>query len=526
MTRVAALALLVAGCTPATRADVWFEADADLAARAVSIEIRVEDAAGAAVLEQTTSLADHPLPVAVRLTPRGGGSSGGGFFVVAHLLDGTGARIARVAQRGFYSNGIARELRLRFTAGCDAGLACAGQTSCHEDACRDACDPGIPECGHPGDAGAPDAAFPDFDAGPPHVPAYVERSVASFDATAMGSWRSALGDPVHVDATGAAWVVLATGALRASAPGPQAALARLTVDGAEIAVGSSAADDASGGGPFTAFALLAEGSAHDVDVELQPFATGTTATIEDLSVLAFPLPVGTEVYEDLRVPEQLLLSSTGTATVAEVRFTPGAAGRHLVLGQVSLRNAPSVDAAGARIEDAGGASWPMGASLTSTTNDRQTLFLARAPMLSAGAEARFTLQVVPGAPSSNASHAHVLAIALDGFAMTRHDEQLAAGTTSASSMVLAEVLAPAGPVRDWIVIGAVALASDRTRGAVIRAGDAERRWRHVFTGGARVGYPGFLAVASGASFTASTATVASGGPVDYREAVVHALALP
>lgn len=76
------------------------------------------------------------------------------------------------------------------------------------------------------------------------------------------------------------------------------------------------------------------------------------------------------------------------------------------------------------------------------------------------------------------------------------------------------------------MIGAVALASDRARGAVITAGDAERRWRHAYSGEARVGYPGFLAFATGDPITASTAVFASGSPVQHRDAVVHALALP
>lgn len=544
MSRIPCLALLLAmGCASATRVDVYFEADADLEAAAQGIEITVEDTEGDVVLSTVESLgAQRSLPVAVRLEPEGGDASRS-FFVVGRLLDG-GTRIARVAAVGRYFEGESRELRLRFTAGCGAGLDCADRTTCRAGRCEDACVAELGACGGldggldagpEGDAGDGDAG-PGDDAARPdageHTPAYLQRVVPRFDTATPSTYVSALSTPLMIDASAGPWLVLASGGLTSTSSAASAVAARLMVDGTEAVLGSSHVDDDSGAGPWSGFAFLDGGRTHSVDVELNAFVGGgSTASFVDLRVVVFPLPSGAAVYRQQALANVLFLASEGWRDFAELRFTPTSTGRHLVLGQISVTRLPSISGyAGARLQEGGGATWPVASGdpshLSSATGDYQTFFLARAPSLTMGTEAVFRLQAMAASGNSNASHARLLAIDLSAFPATLHDEQLAAGTTtSATPDVLARADAPAGPVRDWIAIGSVTLLTNGGRGAELSAGPISRRYTHPFAGQARIPYPFFGAFFTGEAFAGTSAAFAPGPNVEHREAVVHLLGL-
>lgn len=506
--RRALLGLLLLGCADSTRVDVLFYAEAPLAEAAARIHVRVLDTEGALALE-----VDEPLerfPVGVRLVPRGG-DAGRRYTVIGQLLDAERVPIARVAYRGGYVDGAAEILALTFTEGCDAGLACDGATTCRGGVCRDACD----ECDEP-DGGAPpaDAAVPPDaelpDAGP-HTPAYAQRHVPAFRRGE--GWASALGGSLELDASGGAWLVLASAALDGGE-------ARLTVDGEEQARSASRA-----GGPWSAIALAAAGGRRRVDVELQGSASGE-ATLTDLRLVAFPIPGG--AWTEAALPNRFVTQSEGWVSLAELRFTPSAAGRHLVLASVTATTMPATDAVGVRV-DAGGTLWPMADGdpphLAGATLDRQSFFLARAPTLSAGVEASFALQVRAGAPSSNASHAQLIALDLGAFAATAHDEALASGRTSAATPETIASARTTTGARDWIAIGSVALLARGTRGAALGAGDLERRYTHALDADARLAYPFFAGLDGASPLDASIGVFASGAEVQHREATLHLLGL-
>lgn len=508
-----AFALASAGCGSDTRVDVYFEAEEGVAADAVELEVIVTNTEGRAVLARKEALGGgRALPLGVRLEPAGGDASRS-FFVVGYLLNDAGAPIARVARGGRYVDGEALELRLRFTGDCAAGLECTGTTSCGGGMCVSVCDSGIPACdAAPGDGGVSpeDGGGVDgggTDGGAPHVPAYVERSEA-------GSFE--------VDATERAWLVMASGSIAATGAGT--GTARLFVDGTEMAVGTSA------GAPWSAFTVLAAGATRTVEVSVEPSGTGVTATIEDLHVVAFPLPAETAVHSDVQLGNRLILQSEGWRSVATLPVPEGT-GRHLVLAAVSATPAPAVDTVGVRVVDASGGFWPVAGGtpphLGGAGTDTSTFFLARAPTLAAGSGAQFTLEVRAGSPSSNVSHAQVVAIALDRFDATFHAEELAAGTTSSSTPVplASRDVSAADAPRDYLFIGSVSLLASGTRGAVLRAGDEERRYTHALDASARLSYPYFTALSTDAAFTASVAAFAAGTPVEHREAVVHVLGL-
>ena len=527
--RRALLGLLILGCADPTRVDVLFTADPALEAAAARIEVRVFSTEGDTVLEVDTVLeGDEPLsslPVAVRLRPRAGDAARR-FTVIGRLLDADGAPVARVAVNGGYVAGAAFQIVLRFTEGCDAGLACTGATTCRGGVCADACitstgdrcvdaPDGGADDGGPRDAGPDDADPPDGGAA---SPAFVQRHVPT--ASQGGGFASALGGALSIDARDGAWLVLASGALSADVAGAQRAEARLTVDGAEVTRSGS-----SGGGPWSAIAFLDAGGARQVDVELQGLS-GATASLRDLRLVAFPIPGA--AYRDAALENRFFTQAEGWVGLAELRFTPSSAGRHLVLAHVSATTMPATDAVGVRV-DAGGESWPMASGtpphLAGASLDRQSFFLARAPSLAAGAEARFALEVRAGAPSSNASHAQLIALDLGAFGATVHDDALEVGSTSAATPeTLASVRSPAAP-RDWIAIGSVALLARGTRGAVLRADALERRFTHALDADARLSYPFFAGVSAAAPFDASVAVFASGAAVERRETTLHLLGL-
>jgi len=531
MTRIAACAVwLCLGCSSETRVDVFFEADPALAGAASSIEVRVVDTEGDTVLDTVEPLAERGLPVAIRLEPADGDATRS-FLVVAHLRDAGGDRIARVAAGGGYVAGEARQLRLRFAAGCAAGLDCAGATTCVMDACVDACVAGTSACG-PRDGGAPgeDAGVEPPDGGDAgagtdagaHEPAYLQRTVATVTTDRA---MSALSEPLTVDASGGPWVVLASAQVSSSPSIAGGGRARLLVDGAEVAIGGASSADGSGG-PWGAFALLSSGASHTVDVEVLPSA-GTNATVAELRIVAFPLPAAHDVQLEEALDNRLIAQSAGWVTMAELTFTPARGGRYLVLAGLSATPTPAGPVQ-VRLEDDSGGQWPVAEGtpphLAGVAGDRETFLLMRAPMLGVGAPARFTLQLSAGNPNSMASHARVLAFALDGFADSRHDEVLGADATSSPEPVpVASVTAPAGPVRDWIALSAITLRADGLRGAALRVGGLERRYRHDQPGVGAAAYPFFAAVSSADPVTASAAAF---GDVTHREAVVHLLALP
>ncbi|HBQ19098.1 MAG TPA: hypothetical protein DEF51_50880 [Myxococcales bacterium] len=320
-------------------------------------------------------------------------------------------------------------------------------------------------------------------------------------ASQGGGFASALGGALSIDARDGAWLVLASGALSADVAGAQRAEARLTVDGAEVARSGS-----SGGGPWSAIAFLDAGGTRQVDVELQGLS-GATATLRDLRLVAFPIPGA--AYRDAALENRFFTQAEGWVGLAELRFTPSSAGRHLVLAHVSATTTPATDAVGVRV-DAGGESWPMATGtpphLAGASLDRQSFFLARAP-------------------SSNASHAQLIALDLGAFGATVHDDALEVGSTSAATPeTLASVRSPAAP-RDWIAIGSVALLARGTRGAVLRADALERRFTHALDADARLSYPFFAGVSAAAPFDASVAVFASGAAVERREATLHLLGL-
>lgn len=532
------LIALSLGCSGGTRVDVLFDAEPGLSSSAAALEIAVVDSAGTLVFERVESLEDEPLPRGIRLEPAGG-EDGRSFLVIAHLQDAAGERIARVAYGDRYADGEARQIQLRFELGCGAGLDCGDATTCRSDACTDACTPGTGACGATPDGGAPDGGTsdggPPIDAGPPEdagplpAPRALTRAVERFEVTETGDFSSALGGPVNVDATEGAWVVLATAAVSASGPLAGTAEARLLIDDVEVSRGGSAADSLDGGGPFVGFGLLASGASHTVDVQLMLASAGQTARLQDVRVVAFPLPEGTAVYAEDALAASLVLETEGWRDVAELRFTPSSSARHLVMAQVAATTTPAVDPVGIRLVDGDGGLWPESSGdpphLAQSSADFQTFFVARAPTLTSGSEARFTLQARAGAPSSNIRHARLLALDLSRFALTRHDEAPSSDTTSAVTPVtLASVDVASGPAREWVGIGSVVLAAEGTRGATLRAGAISQRYDHGYGGAARLSYPFVASFVTRDAFSASTSAFGAGAPVAYREAVVHLLA--
>lgn len=149
MRGMALLLWALCACTPSAATQVVVRLDVEegsaVGARAAAVRVRVFDAEGLPVLDETRRVGTEPasvsFPASVSLLPRDPDAARR-FRVEAALLedDGAGGLVDLAVQRaeGAFVPGALREIRLRFTDAC-AGVACSFGRTCVAGACVRAC---------------------------------------------------------------------------------------------------------------------------------------------------------------------------------------------------------------------------------------------------------------------------------------------------------------------------------------------------------------------------------------------------
>ncbi|MEM9189635.1 MAG: hypothetical protein AAGF12_10700 [Myxococcota bacterium] len=528
MRSLAALLLLLGACGGEdTYVDVWFDADEGFD-DADGLRVRVFRAEGALSFDEARRLQDIDLPASIRLEPENDDASR--EFRIEGELQASDRVLSTVRAYGRYVAGEGRILRLRFRANCRDVVCDARETCGSEGACRDACvtfgTTGTTPCEGVADAGmdardaAPEDGGQDDDATLP-APRVQQALVTSFTSD-QSAFVPVPGGSLTVTTGTERWLVLIGASLDSTSATPRATELRYLVDGTVRGNGGTPSASPGGGGPFLHFVTLPPGGSHTIRVEVRAgtMFADAEANVRNLQIVAVPIPTAGELVETetLRTGE-LRLTPSAFEAVESLTVNPSRPGRYLVLAVASASEIPGLTGATLRVSN-GGEVWPAASAgelehLSSTTDDFQTLYLARAPMVTG--PTTFSLELRSAMPSSTLGTTRIVAFRTDAFASYESVEELAIGAPPAALTVTPE--AP----REYVVLQSLTLAASGTRQLTFEAAGQAVSFDHRLTDAtARVSYGAFFAPLRAGAFTVRN-SVASAGEV--KESVIHVLGL-
>lgn len=480
-----ALCALLGACDQEdpTRVDLYFEADAAMRARAHTRRVRVWDAAGELRLdeERTVESGQPAFPFGLRLRPRGS-STPSGFTVEAQLVDDAGTAFAEKRVRGDYVRGESRELRIRFEALCEGVLGC-GELTCVAGECVDACVDDLP-C--------------------PREPRYRALSLQRF-ATPSAQFVEVAGARLRIPARNTSWLVLVSARLVSEGNWPRGSLARyyLEEEGSSSTpalrgVGSSRDPEDGQGGPWLQFDLLPPSSRpRTIAFELRSQEAGSQASIEDMHVVAFPVPDGSDVHwvDDPAVREVPTRQEQYWYNLPQsLSFVPDAQGTYFVLAQVTAHAGLSSGGDFAtRLRVNGDRFWPepTGADnapsyFANVSNSWQSFLWARTlDALPPISELTFDVQT-SGAPigangiGSEVQFVRILALRTDAFPMFAEIVSELAPTTvgdAAPPLAVEGVVPTSGSLQDTVVVQ-LATLSGAWRPVAFDAADRQVSFTH------------------------------------------------
>lgn len=335
------------------------------------------------------------------------------------------------------------------------------------------------------------------------------------------------------------WLVFVSARLRSNANGGSGAVLRYLVDGVERGMGEvliSTMDDADGG-PFQSFDFVpASGDDRAVAVELRR-RSSYTATVDDLRVVALPLPPNAEpVWADTPGARMLTQPMTNRIylDVEQVQLTPSSPGRYLVMASLSASEEPGTSTVGVRVFAPGPAYWPEASVLTprpylAFPQPRPvTMFVARV-FDSDGSTADFSLQVDPASNGGSMVYdTRMLVLRLDDAFQASPDVAAygEAAITATDPVSVIEMEIGDGSCREYAVIQNVAVHGDGPHHVDFVA-PAATSFRHSYLStSSKLAYSAFDAIATAdpVSYGVSAGRATSVDEMYTREALILGLA--
>jgi hypothetical protein len=344
------------------------------------------------------------------------------------------------------------------------------------------------------------------------------------------------------------WVVLLSARITSQTDQVASHEVRYLIDGVERGRGQSRSENdapAGGGGPWQSFDWLPPSGDHVLSVEFRSTRDQFLATIEDLHVVAFPVPDGADLVlfdePERRTMHQPRVDKRIYQNAASLEISPAAPGDYLVLLGLTTNEAPGIASVGVRAVAPGADLWPVESAdplsprphLCTNIDEWQSFLLLRS-ISTDGSPVTIDLQVDasghadPAPEGSQIEHVRGLAMRHDAFAAVATaevpGEQILG---SAGEVVVGELDVAAGEpchgrvIAQFATLHAVGLRKARFDGA--GAG-----FEHAMAADeVKLTYGSFAAVPAGEATRLTT--VAWGGsrqsPLYVRESVIVGLDL-
>jgi hypothetical protein len=269
-------------------------------------------------------------------------------------------------------------------------------------------------------------------------------------------------------------------------------------------------------------------------------ATGGTATIEDLQIVAFPLPANANFqYSETEALQSVPGGVWGNFQT--LSFTPTSAGDYLILAVANGHESPGTANIGIRVQDPTSSFWPESPSGTPLDHmgigraPWQSFFLARVQSLTASPQT-YNLQAFGSTGSSEVQFTRLMAFRTDAFEAAQSSQDLPASSTSSTTPQVKSSLTTASPpaARDYIVIQSLVLdaagsAVDERRSGFDASGVSRTSYAHVMSQPDYIVSFGFFdawttdrSVTYQNTFSTSNAAF----PVRAKESVIHVLRFP
>ncbi len=255
---------------------------------------------------------------------------------------------------------------------------------------------------------------------------------------------------------GTRWLVLVSGSLQSSTFAQVAVEARYLIDGVERGIGGTQANAIDRPGPWQHF------YAHDgtrdpaqVTVELRDAEAGT-ATLDDLHLIAVPLPAAADPLYASADPSKLVTSPT-LAPLHALVLDPASAGDYVLLLLANSSDAPAESDVHTQWFDPGGQPWTDSLHMPRMPW-QSNLFVRRATL---GPDpVTVTLQAHSGGDLGQVQYARVLALRTDGFPSFELAHDATLQTTAAPTVTTQNTLTPTSTASRFLFLGSARVEAD------------------------------------------------------------------
>lgn len=367
---------------------------------------------------------------------------------------------------------------------------------------------------------------------------YQKVRVASFSTTST-SFVDVTGGSVTFtpSATTEIWILLLSARLKSTSTAEVAAEAQYTVNGTVHGMGGVQNSLANAGGSWQHFYRVTGTTAKQtVQAQIRD-VTGSTATIENLQIVAFRLPANA----DFQYSENEALQSVPGSVWGNFQalsFTPTSPGDYLILALANGHESPGLASIGLRVEDPALSYWPESPSglptdyLSIGRAAWQSFFVARVQSLTASSQA-YNLQAYGSTGGSEVRFTRLMAFRTDAFELVESVLDVPRTSTTSTTPVVKTTLTAAAPpaARDYVVIQSLipdanASATDERRTGFNASGVSRASYAHVVDeGGYRASFGFFDAWTTDRSVTYENTYSTSNAAFTVRakESAIHVL---
>lgn len=262
------------------------------------------------------------------------------------------------------------------------------------------------------------------------------------------------------------WVILMSGRLSSTwtASDEIAAEVHYLVNGTERGLISIRNHGVNPGGSFAHFDRVTGTTALQT-VQVQLRDGKATATLSNLSVLAFRMPSGADFQFVDTIGVQSVPQLVWTS-MRSLTFTPASGGNYLVMALASGRENPSASTSGVRLQDPAGGFWPVDdlpvdprrGQFENGRSGWPPFFLARVSNLTATPKT-YAIEAQGDVPGGEIRDTRIMAFRTDAFDNAESVEDLAMTTTTSTTPVVKSTLMTTGATasRDHIIIQSLGL---------------------------------------------------------------------
>ena len=321
--------------------------------------------------------------------------------------------------------------------------------------------------------------FDEQSGGPPVLP--VETDVPGFTTTSS-TFVEVPGSTVTLPPSpGTRWLILVSGSLLSASFKEIGVEARYLIDGIERGIGGTQANQLDRPGPWQHFCLH-EGTdtPAQITVELRD-GTGAAAVIEDLRIVAVPLPAGAEGLYAAADPEQVVMTPTFEPLVT-LTVNPTTPGEYVFLLLANTSDAPSRSDIHTQWRAPDGQYWT--SDLHMPRSAWQSHLFVRRTTLGAG-PASLVFEVNATGSQARFSYVRALALRVDGFPSFEVAQDATLRSTTSSASTVTNRLDPIGGARQFLYLAAVLMRADCTntspadRGIHLSIDGNTESFRHV-----------------------------------------------